>query len=796
MSRIKRLFLLVTMILMTVILDATVYADELELHYLDVLVTKNDMPLLIKKDSIFYTNNDIRFSLHNSDETAENDEINALAEQVLCNTTIDENIEYKNRTNYFYGYSKAVNGQFPAYEELENGEYLLNKELAENTEALIFTKIMYVTVYYLDDDGKEHIVGKNEKRHESDVFRIAVDDVPSEISYVEDDDFIHIFTEDKEAGIRRFSIVSDEKIIDSVNLSEKGCVANYDHIVSKSVFNNAKSKGEFTVEVEDNAGNISTLQISFLVDEKAPEAAIGGVEDNKIYGENVTAYLTASDDTFVNVWYRCDFIDTNGNESVEECFLNECKSNGFSDRRTYSKEGAYYVRMYAYDNFGNESDMKEYSFGIDKSSPEIVFEGADFTKIQNGTVNLSVGVKELFYDGMNVDIKAFKHNDGSKIELPLGGYSVGAKNNKNVYVFDRDGEYSVSVKAKDSSLNESERTVNFTIDKTAPEIDILFNNEYVKDKVTLNKEPSITLNVIDATFKDTDIDVSLSKQVKGGVFEKVSIPKFKMDKSESIFYLPETGEGKYELSILAKDGGGNISTKKYQYTLDYTPPVIERLSAFDRKFLKNFIIPDNLKDGIVDLTDVTYKAYLNGKETGPLNIKKDGKYILQVVATDEGGNTSEEMIAFIVDSIKPTVILNGLNDRGMLEKDRAINFSLNDSDDYFTDIFVNGVKIALSDDKKSATWIPDGAGDFRIYVAARDSAGNITTETIEKRCEAILSAPLVKELSVESLTKNENNFEKNNIKVSPLTMWILCGIICATAVILVIFAFVDTANNS
>ena len=51
MSRIKRLFLLVTMILMTVILDATVYADEPELHYLDVLVTKNDMPLLIKKDS-------------------------------------------------------------------------------------------------------------------------------------------------------------------------------------------------------------------------------------------------------------------------------------------------------------------------------------------------------------------------------------------------------------------------------------------------------------------------------------------------------------------------------------------------------------------------------------------------------------------------------------------------------------------------------------------------------------------------------------------------------------------------
>ena len=778
MKILKKLSFFIGLLFMTVLFSEVSYADEPDVKHLNVEVSHDDIAVLIKKDSIYYTNSDLKFSLHNADCETEDNEADEVVEEIVGEIDKNEDISFNKKVDYYYGYSMTSSGRFPAYEKLEDSELLLNKEQVNENTAVIFTKIMYVTVYYTDSDGVEQIVGKKKRQYESDVFRIMVDDTLPEMTYTEDKDNICVFAEDNGSGIKKFSILHDEEIIDYIDLSENGRIKNYEHTIAKSVFSGSNDNIEITVRAEDYAGNIADLEVRFTVDVKPPVVEIYGVENNMIYGGDVRVNLRAHDESSLNVWYRCDYIDMDGNESVDECFLNECNSGDYYDNRNYLNEGAYYVRMYGYDSYGNESDIQEISFGIDKSAPEINFEGANFSDIQNGAVNLTVGVKEVFYDGMDVSLKAYRHSGESKIELPMGAYSARAANNKNIYLFDKDGTYSVEARAVDAAKNESFKSIDFTIDRTAPKVAVLFNNDTVRDKAVLNSKPLITINVSDITFTNTNISVALSKCVKGDVYESVMLPDFKMDSESTSFTMPEVDEGEYELNVCAVDGGGNITSKRYQYTLDYSPPIIERIGEFDKKYLKAFLLPENLENDIKDLTNITYKAYLNGKETGPLNIKKDGKYILQVVATDEGGNKAEEMIAFIVDGIKPTVIISGLNEDGMLEKNRAVKFSLNDSDDYFTDIFVNGERILLSDDKKSADWVPDSAGDFRIYVAARDYAGNITAETIDKKCETMLSSKIIDDIETGSLLKDDK-VKNDKVKVNPVAMWIACGVVCA-----------------
>lgn len=526
-------------------------------------------------------------------------------------------------------------------------------------------------------------------------------------------------------------------------------------------------------------------------DKEAPNICLTDFSYESIFTDSASFTIKAYDNTDgIYIRYRCIMLTTEGEQkSVEDSTIKE-PGRSYERSFIYSEEGAYDVTFYAYDDMGNASEIENVCFVIDTNAPSIEFEGFDFTKPSNKGANLTITVREIFYEGMNVDVRIFRDDEGSILEIPVGDFSFKAVTNRNVYRFDGDGTYHITVTAKDNAGHTTEKSVSFVIDSKPPTIDILFDGQYPRNEAVLDDIPKLCICIEDENYIGGAVSVSFFRKKGKSIYENISLEPKLLEAKKTILPIDIPGEGFYELNITAVDALNNTHNESLSFTIDMTAPAIGYLAEYNEKYLKSFNLPDDLSNYIDDLTGIRYKTYLNSKETGAGEIKKDGKYILQVVAIDEAGNSSEEMVAFIVDNKAPTVVLDGLNEDGNLEKDSPVKLSLKEEQDIFSCVYVNGEKLDLSMDKKTAELIPTEYGNYRIYVSARDHAGNVTTETITTNCERVFAAPLSngpKEIEVKTLTKINSD---SSVKMpKTFAIWGLCAGICAVAITLVIIAF-------
>lgn len=612
-----------------------------------------------------------------------------------------------------------------------------------------------------------------------------------------DDVAIYVFSyedeEEKNASDERNANedkkTSNEETVNNDNrVSDENNTSDEDSLSDKK---NVSTENEIKSEKNEKSEERSSDEDEIKDDKVAPNIRIDGFDGNKVYADNVSFSLKVTDNIEgINIRYRCVMLTTSGDTVTLEDSTNRSENRIYERAFSYTEEGAYNVMYYAYDDSGNATEIGDISFAIDTSAPVVEMDGFDFSKPSNKGASLTISVKEIFYENMLVEVRVFRNDEGSILEIPVSAYNYKAVSNKNIYTFDGNGTYRVSVTARDSVGHTTEKEVQFVIDSKPPKIDILFDGDYPRDGEILDKIPGLDICVEDTNYSGGIVNVSLYRKKGNNVYEDISIAPTLLNANKTVIPLDVREEGYYELKVSATDGVNNLSSESLSFTIDTTSPLIGYLSEYNEKYLKSFVLPDNLKKYMKDMTEVRYKAYLNSEETGHGEIKKDGKYILQVVAVDEAGNSSEEMVAFIVDNKAPTVVLNGLNENGNLEKNVPVELSLKDDQDVFTSVYVNGEKLNLSSDKKTAKLIPTEYGNYRIYVSARDNAGNVTAETIMTNCENVFAAPLSncpKEIEVKTLTKIEN---KSSLKLNNcLLIWGLCGCICAVATILVIIAF-------
>lgn len=532
-------------------------------------------------------------------------------------------------------------------------------------------------------------------------------------------------------------------------------------------------------------------------DVMAPRVMLNGFMEEGVYGDGMTFELCAEDnEKGLNVRYRCIMLTSSGQQVTLEDSNVHADEKCYKRSVSYTEEGVYYITLYAYDDSGNGSEIIDKCFAIDSSAPCVSFSGFDYTKPSVAGSVLEVSVKELFFEGMEVSVRVFRKDGDIITEIPVSNFEYKAVTNKNVYTFAGDGEYTVSVFARDKAGHVTTNEISFCIDSRPPIIDILFDGDYPENGMILNGIPRLSVSVTENNYAGGVISTVMYRKKGDSLYEEVPVSPITMSGVKTICPLEIKEEGSYELKVAARDGLGNLSTENVSFTIDMAPPVIGYIGEFNQKYLKSFNLPSNLKDYMKDMTDVGYKAYLNSVETGAGEIKKDGKYILQVVAFDEAGNSGEEMIAFIVDNTKPIVVLQGLNDDGKMEKGKPVRISLKDERDLLTNVFVNGEKKEIMEKGSFCEIIPEEYGNYRIYISARDNAGNITTETITASCDSVLAAPLsqgIKDITVKTL--ENKNLEENLIKKPPFelpppaVLWVMCVTVCAFAVMLVIIAF-------
>ena len=107
--------------------------------------------------------------------------------------------------------------------------------------------------------------------------------------------------------------------------------------------------------------------------------------------------------------------------------------------------------------------------------------------------------------------------------------------------------------------------------------------------------------------------------------------------------------GIYIIRAAASDRAGNTSERSIAFAIDKDAPVIRGLSGLQGSVLKSFMMqPD---EGIAeDDSLVRVRVMLNGMDYDGSGITKSGRYRLQVLATDEFGNTVSEDVGFEVAS--------------------------------------------------------------------------------------------------------------------------------------------------
>ncbi|MBS3817285.1 MAG: hypothetical protein KGY76_06960 [Candidatus Thermoplasmatota archaeon] len=292
-------------------------------------------------------------------------------------------------------------------------------------------------------------------------------------------------------------------------------------------------EGEHTVEVKgmDEAGNSDIKNVTFLVDTKNPVIDITAPEEGEtLYDTNVTVEWSGSDDNSgIDIYQvRIDgvtWIDV-GKDSAYE----------FTDL----SNGEHTAGVKASDKAGNEN-ISEVSFTVDTQGGAI--EVDIITPNEDGVLaNASVTVEWNSEDNLNYQIR-----------LDDGEWQDTEGEMRYTFFNLPDGEFNVEVRASDESGNSGSDDVNFLVDTTPPEIDIISPEE---EKVFDNDSVKVEWQCSDNTSGVNYYQI----RINGGEWKEVG--------EYTEHDLTDLSDGEYEVEIKAVDNAGNNNTETTVFEID------------------------------------------------------------------------------------------------------------------------------------------------------------------------------------------------------------------------------------
>src|SRR5699024_2870717 len=375
----------------------------------------------------------------------------------------------------------------------------------------------------------------------------------------------------------------------------------------------AEGTYEIVVEAVDQSGNRATKQIAFTIDKTPPVITPVMKEDG----------TELEDGQYINKVFTPQFKLDEADDEIVSVTLNGGK-NIVNQIPLASKEMVYQYNVLARDKAGNETNHKV-SFTLDVTKPSL-----DISGIVDGFFSDNVKPVVVYTD---------KHLDESKSFVTLNGQPY-----KNGRLLEEEGDYVLNAKITDLANNVTERTIVFTIDKTAPVI--RFENELSGQYFNETISPEIFIEDM------TNYDI-ISLTLNG---EPYTIGD------------PIEEEGKHVLYFEVKDQADNIKQLTVEFIIDKTPPNILISGAeHNQEYMDPTEITiqlDNPDDTIKEITingeifegEVIEK---DGQQLITLNFEDIGVYDIQVHAYDDAGNETIEQLNFeIIDKTILNMIVN------------------------------------------------------------------------------------------------------------------------------------------
>ncbi len=365
------------------------------------------------------------------------------------------------------------------------------------------------------------------------------------------------------------------------------------------------------------------------------------------------------------------------------------------DYRTTATDGEHTYKI-TYKVLG-KSYSSDITINVDNTLPDITSVKYNGSTTPTGSSDADEG---YYHEDVEIEVTVTEANLVDEHELSdlklvrNGGESVPLKfksKDGDKYIFtataSSDGTYRVSGSVKDKAGNVTsvDEQKQFTIDKTAPEVKIEFNNTEAKNGKYYNAARVATVTLVDANFEADDKYSTINVTEKDG---KAAVDGWaKAGDSSFTKQIHFEQDGTYSFTFSAKDKAGNSVTADpvQEFVIDTTVPVID--VSFDNTTAKNENYFNSARQATIDVKDASFDSSLvivektgegslnalpglsgfsdvDNNHSASMKFEADGKYAFRITCQDLAGNTAETYTSstFVIDTVAPEVNITGVAD--------------------------------------------------------------------------------------------------------------------------------------
>lgn len=248
-----------------------------------------------------------------------------------------------------------------------------------------------------------------------------------------------------------------------------------------------------------------------------------------------------------------------------------------------------------------------------------------------------------------------------------------------------------TVFAEDMAGNKSEKSLRFSVDKTAPKLQVTYGKEQPEHGIYYNQERRVQLTVEEANFSEERIWLLITNT--DGSLPVVS--PWSHDGNLHSCQIVFSEDGDYTFSVKGEDLAGHVSEiKEKEFTIDRTPPrlTVEFTGEGNSRYYNvpktaritveehNFSEEQVLNEVKADLDDGKTGSWQFGEfdnrgdiHMAAVDFSEDGDYYLRVSCRDLAGNRDGEGYEkeFSLDCTPPSIEILGLENesanRGTVE---------------------------------------------------------------------------------------------------------------------------------
>lgn len=462
-----------------------------------------------------------------------------------------------------------------------------------------------------------------------------------------------------------------------------------------------------------------------------------------------------------------------------------------------------HIKAFATDNVKNEGAKTKSRFVVVENSskhnetssiniklPQTSKKDSSGNNLYNNDIDVQFSVSDS-YSGVKSVSYTIKDRNGENT-VTVGDMSVDKSDgnintelSKTIKVGNNENDIKLTVTIEDNAGNKSSKDVTFSIDKTAPTIEVTFDNNNrnrnYSDSEYYKADRTATVTITERNFNEADVKATIAGLSSGNptISSFTTVAGGTPDQTKHVAKITFGKDADYTMSIDFTDMAGNRASqyKSNKFTIDKTKPVISEIklspSPSNSKYFNEDVTVSvtvnehNFDSSLVKFTSI--KGTLpkipksdwkddGDKHTVSFKLKAEDIYSFRVGMTDKAVNSAADKTQseIVLDKTKPGVEISGVKDKkayGYNDKDKvAPVFTFSDTNIDPENVSYKIYKIGQDGSKTDVTSkfdntksnVKNGAmtvsfnefkstsdvdGLYTIEVSSKDLAGNESSDT-------------------------------------------------------------------